>query len=354
MGKTDKLTFRQHIKITLRGLKILASVPQTVMILKIFQSIFDAAVPLINIYFSARILNELAGEKNQGELVFLVLLAIGLNLASMLAKSIFARYADYRGTDLLNALLKVYADKLFFMDCMNIEDSKIQQQFSEIRKYHFGTKFSLYHFLNIYSEIVFSIMPIVLSVAMAFSLFSQKVPAGSQFAYLDSLAFYAIVIIVFACTVFLSPYLSMIGGRTWTNAAKEDNKRKRLFYFNCFDITGIERAKDIRIYKQKHIIDKSAADFFDYQFAVWEKCAKFDAKFKFLSAAVSYLAYGLIYLYVAAKAFAGAFGVGGIVQYVGAITLFGRAVAAFFTNIGELANSNAFMEKIIEFLDIPE
>jgi ATP-binding cassette subfamily B protein len=193
-----------------------------------------------------------------------------------------------------------------------------------------------------------------LSVAMAFSLFTLKVPADSQFAYLDSPAAFMIVILILAFTIFLSPYLSMIGGRIWADAAKEDNKRKRLFYFNFFDITGIERAKDIRIYNQKHIIDKSAADFFKYQFDVWKKCAQYNAKFNLLSTAVSYLSNGLIYLFVALKAFAGAFGVGGIVQYVGAITLFSRAVATFFTNIGELANNNAFMSKIIKFLDTPD
>ena len=350
----NKLTVKQHINIILRGLKILASVPQTAMISKIFQSVFNAAVPFINIYFSARILNELAVEKNQNRLIFLVLLTIGLNLASMLIKSIISRWIEYQETSLYNGMLKVYTDKLFSMDYINIENPEVQQEFLEIRRHQFTTTFGLPKLLDIYNGVISSIIPIILSVAMAFSLFTLKVPANSPFAYLDSPAAVIIVILILSCAIFLSPYLSMIGGRIWAETADDDNKRKRLFYFYFFEIIGNDRGKDIRIYNQKRIIDKSAEDFFKFQFGTWEKCAKYNAKFNLLSAGLSYLSNGLIYLFVALKAFAGAFGVGGIVQYVGAITQFSGGFALFLNSIGALVNNNIFLDKTIKFLDTPD
>ena len=352
----NKFTVRQHINITLRTLKILAAVPQTVMILKIFQSVFNAAVPFVNIYFSAQILNELAGDKNQNRLVFLILLTIGLNFVCMISKSIINRWTEYKSTDLLNALLKIYSDKLFSMDYVDIENPEIQQEFYEIRQYHFNTRFGLYPLLGAYYGIVESIIPVILSVAMAFSLFTLKIPANSPFTYLDSPFAVIIVIIILFCSIFLSPYLSMIGGKIWAESAADENKGKHLFYFYFyfFDmIRGSDRAKDMRIYNQKRIIDKSAKDFFKFRFETWEKCAKHSAKFNLLSAGVSYLSNGLIYLFVALKAFAGAFGVGGIVQYVGAITQFSRGFAMLLTNIGGLANNTAFLDKIIRFLNMP-
>ena len=350
----NKFTIKQHIKIVIRGLKILAAVPQTVMVLQIFQSIFNAAVPFINIYFSAQILNELAGNKNQDRLTFLILLTIGLNLASMLIKSIINRWTQYRGTDSLNALLKIYSDKLFSMDYVDIENPAKQQEFYEIRQYHFNTKFGLPYLLGTYYGIIDGIIPVILSVAMAFSLFTLKVPVNSPFAYLDSLVAIIIVILTLACSILLSPYLSMVGGKIWAESTADENKGKHLFYFYFFDmIYGSERAKDIRLYNQKRVIDKSAKDFFDFRSGTWEKCSKYNAKFNLLSTTISYLSNGIIYLFVALKAFAGAFGVGGIVQYVGAITLFSKGFALLLTNIGGLMNNTAFLDKIIRFLDTP-
>ena len=349
-----KYTVKQNIITIFRALKILAAVPQTVMILKIFQSVFNAAVPFINIYFSAQILNELAGEKNQDRLIFLILLTISLNFASMLIRSIINRWTEYKATDLLNALLKIYSDKLFSMDYVDIENPAIQQEMYEIRNYHFNSTFGLYPLLGAYYGIIDSIIPVILSVAMAFSLFTLKVPVNSPFAYLDSPFAVISVILILSCSIFLSPYLSMIGGKIWAEATAEENKGKHLFYFYFFNmINGSGRAKDVRIYNQKRIIDKSAADFFDFRFGTWEKCAKHSAKFNLLSTGVSYLTNGLIYLFVALKAFAGAFGVGGIVQYVGAITLFSKGVSLFLTHIGGLMNNTEFLDKIIKFLNIP-
>jgi len=352
--KENKFTIRQHISTTLRALKILAAVPQTVMVLKIFQSVFNAAVPFVNIYFSAQILNELAGDKNQNRLIFLILLTIVLNFVCMIAKSVINRWTEYKSTDLLNALLKIYSDKLFSMDYVDIENPQIQQEFYSIRQYHFNTRFGLPHLLGTYYGIIESIIPVILSVAMAFSLFTLKVPANSPFVYLDSPFAIIIVIIILSCAIFLSPYLSVKGGKIWADSTADDNKGKHLFYFYFFDmIRGSNRAKDVRIYNQKHIIDKSAKDFLKFRFETWEKCAKYSAKFNSLSAGVSYLSNGLIYLFVALKAFAGAFGIGGIVQYVGAITQFSKGIALLLTHIGGLVNNTAFLDKIIKFLNMP-
>jgi ATP-binding cassette subfamily B protein len=111
------------------------------------------------------------------------------------------------------------------------------------------------------------------------------------------------------------------------------------------------RGKDIRIYDQKQLIDKGIAYF--SEIGKWIGYAKYNAKYSALSTAVSYLSNGLIYLYVALKAFAGAFGVGNIVQYAGAFSQFGSGFSSVMTNLGTLVNNNVFLEKTLKFLDIP-
>lgn len=62
---------------------------------------------------------------------------------------------------------------------------------------------------------------------------------------------------------------------------------------------------------------------------------------------------GFVYLFVCVKAWAGAFGIGAVTQYVGAVTKFCTAISALFSIVGQLPANAKFLKVIKEFLDIP-
>lgn len=349
-AEKKKFTWKQNVSLILRGLKVFSSFPKPILLSKTVSCVFNAAVPFINIYFSAQILNELAEAKNPSRLGVLVLFTIGLNLLFSLIRSAISHWTAHCDSATWISMYKVYSDKLLSMDYIDIENPKIQQEFSEIREHQNGMGFGLPRLTWMYDGIITGLIQIFLSVAMAFSLFTLKTPLGSNLAFLDSpLAVFA-VILVLLCSIFLAPYLSMIGQKIWTKASSDNNKSNRIFGFYYFEmIQGSGRAKDIRIYDQKRLINKKTC----YNMDIWNGYAKYNARYSALSTAVSYLSNGLIYLYVALKAFAGAFGVGGIVQYVGAISQFGSGFASVLTNIGSLINNNVFLDKSLRFLDRP-
>ena len=336
----------------MRGLKIFSSFPKPLLLSKTVSCVFNAAVPFINIYFSAQILNELAGSKNPDRLITLVFITIGLNFAFMLIRSAIGRWTAHCDATTWILMHKVYTDKLLSMDYIDIENPEIQQEFSEIRQHQNGMGFGLPRLAWTYNGIITGFIQIILSVAMAFSLFTLKVPFSSALAFLDSPFAIIAVILVLLCSMFLSPYLSMTGEKIWAKATYDNNKSNRIFSFYFFEmINDNNRAKDIRIYDQKRLIDKGFA--YNSEIRSWIGYSKYNAKYSALSTAVSYLSNGLIYLFVALKAFAGAFGVGGVVQYAGAVSQFGSGFTSVLTNIGTLINNNVFLDKSLRFLDIP-
>ncbi len=351
-AEEKKFTWKQNVSLILRGLKVISSFPKPLLLSKTVSCIFNAGVPFINIYFSAQILNELAGAKNPKRLGVLVLFTIGLNLIFSLVRSVISHWTAYCDSATIISLYEVYTEKQLSMDYVDIENPKIQQEFSEIHEHQNGMGFGLPLLTWTYDRIITGLIQILLSVAMAFSLFTLKTPSGSKLAFLDSpLAVFAVVLVLL-CSIFLAPYLSMIGEKIWAQLSSDNNKGNRIFSFffvGMIDNSG--RAKDIRIYDQKRLIDKKSDFKSDMDF--WYRYSKYDARYGALSTAVSYLSNGLIYLYVALKAFAGAFGVGGIVQYVGAISQFGSGFASVLTNIGSLINNNVFLDKSLRFLDRP-
>ncbi|MFR1476860.1 MAG: hypothetical protein ACLSB9_14695 [Hydrogeniiclostridium mannosilyticum] len=62
---------------------------------------------------------------------------------------------------------------------------------------------------------------------------------------------------------------------------------------------------------------------------------------------------GLVYVFVCLKAWAGAFGVGSIAQYVGAVTALSGGLSDLVSALGSMRNNAAFLRTTFEFLDIP-
>lgn len=62
---------------------------------------------------------------------------------------------------------------------------------------------------------------------------------------------------------------------------------------------------------------------------------------------------GLAYLFVCLKAWAGAFGVGEITQYVGAMTQLFAGVTGLLRVFGEVRSNADFLETCFTFLDLP-
>ncbi len=111
-----------------------------------------------------------------------------------------------------------------------------------------------------------------------------------------------------------------------------------------------DRALDVRMYDQHKVVKLSLIEatknFRDKvmmqmgSLAIWEGI-------------LSTLMIGFVYLFVCVKAWAGAFGIGAVTQYVGAVTKFCTAISVLFAIVGQLPANAKFLKVIKEFLDIP-
>ena len=355
MSSDTKYSIRQHINLIRRGIKVYSSFPKPVILSASLSSIFDALLPFINLYFSAMILNELAGGRDQSRLTLLVLLTIGLNLTGLLIQKALSRWNTYCSAYNWNDFFRVYTDKALRLDYADMEDPAIQHEYAQIRQHEMGVGFGLGRMVWPIPGIIRGAIQIALSVALAFTLFTLEVPDASPYVWLDAWWAVATVVLILAGPVLIAPYLNMLGGKIWSKATHSNNKTNRFFGFYFFQMIGSsDAAKDIRIYHQKKLIKKhTTTDSGAIDISEWAHFAKYNGKFAAAGTAVTYLCNGLIYLFVTLKALAGAFGVGSIILYVGAITQFGMGFASVLSNVGSLLNNNPFLDKAFKFLDMP-
>ena len=348
----DKMTIKQHLQLIYRGYKLLANFPKPMFLSRTLAILTRASTPFINIWFSAQILNELVGARDSQRLIFLISLTIGLNLAANLLGSALNRWQEYCSSQNWRIILNSLTEKLLSMDFIDVENPEIQQQYALIRQHQEGMGFGVVRLVQAYDIILDGIIRIILSAAFAFTMFTYRVPENSPLAFLDSAWIIAIVLIFFVCNIFLGPYISSVGGRIWATASDMNSRGNRFFRFYFHDmISGNDKAKDIRLYNQESMIDSSLNDLFGRD--NWLKIASFAAKHNSVNSAIAQLSNGVIYLYVALKAFAGAFGVGNIVLYAGAIMQLGNGFNSILSNMSQLTNNTPYLEKWMNFLDIP-
>ena len=116
-----------------------------------------------------------------------------------------------------------------------------------------------------------------------------------------------------------------------------------------------KRALDVRLYRQDIFFEQ--IDSIQDSYGTKSKAARYARGKAGLacaaSTAVSKIFTGLIYLFVCLKAWGGAFGVGSVTQYVGAVTALSRGLAKVLEIVGEAGVNAFYLEREFSFLDIP-
>lgn len=116
--------------------------------------------------------------------------------------------------------------------------------------------------------------------------------------------------------------------------------------------TNLERAKDVRIYRQDTLAIKKIEELEEWGNA--EKKNSFYMSF-FPAAAGFIVGIGncACYLFVAIKAFLGAYGVGSVVQYVSVLTRLGDGIRDLMFMVSDNELYCTHLKKMYDYLDIP-
>ncbi|MCL2674740.1 MAG: ABC transporter ATP-binding protein/permease [Defluviitaleaceae bacterium] len=342
---------KKTINTIVKGLKVFAKFPKPVLLSSMLASMASSVTPFVNLYMSAQIINELVGNCDREQLLFLVILTIGLNLLAALVSRAAERWMNYHENQMWTQIYCLNPRKLLTMDFADVEDPKIQERHEAIQAHQRGMGFGFRFLYQACRPVLDNVMRIILSIAFAFSLFTLRVPEDSPLAWLDNWYAVAGVIVIMLLSVIVAPLVSAIGMQVFGKASEMNNEGNRIFSFYYWQVAGSDkRAKDVRIYSQQNLITRESRA--RSLMSGWLGIAKTVDRYDAAGQVLGQLANGGAYLYIASKALAGAFPVGNIVQYVGAIFQFGNAVSDLVMKLGMGAANIPHLEEAIAFLEI--
>lgn len=350
-----KTSFAAAFKNNLRAWKILFK-PCKGAFVSIFLSAFTAAAsPLVTIWFSAQLLNELAGSRNPAALRNWVLLTLGATAGIMLLNAILQHWREAEESTFYAKMQSVFGKKRLDMDFPNADSQRVYELQSQIWQSQNFTGYGLRQSIEIFRSGCNALFQIIGGIGLSLGLFFAKIPQASGLGFLNSPLFTAGFIALLFAAALAAPVCATKGNSYWERNDEQGTFGNRVFGYFSSASSNRARMADMRFYKQQAIaeyyLEKNNTFSMKSTFAQYAKGPM--GLLIALSSCVSAFLTGLIYLLVCIKAWAGAFGLGTATQYIGSVTSFFGGFSELMKCIGVMRINSSFLDTVFELLDTP-
>ncbi len=356
MNMENKAKLSHAVAVTVRAVKLLGGVSR-----KFFPTLaafcaVDALTPYVAVFFSARLLSELATGRRPEALWRWVIAGVLCTGIFAVLKMVLYERKETLLDDLYGRKEIIFARKMFSLDYADMDSQQTLDLRNKIRQNETWSSWGLMDVPAMLEEGLRSLIGLAGGAALTVSLFTSPVPesAGGLTA-LNSPIFILLLASAMVLVSLLAGFCSAKSVSYWSSAASDATLGNRLFSFFGFFGLQKHRAADVRIYSQERLVS-----------AYWEKNSSFGVDgllaryargpmglFSGLGTGITVLITGCVYVFTCLKAWAGAFDVGSVTQYVGAATAMAGSIFELVSFFGDIRANSAYLDTTFKFLDIP-
>ena len=317
----------------------------------VLTAIVSAVSPYLTIWLSAQVINELASLRRPGELMRWALWTVGVTAAVGILKAILRRWLSALNT-LHNPMKeRIYMEKFLSMDYAHIDSQRIRDLKAQVDQFQNWMGWGMNAALNLTHDLLVALFGILSAIALTVSLFTQTVPDG-PYSFLDHPVSMLALIAVMALTTWLGGKLDHLYNSREVALAEEATLGNRMYSVYMSMCQEPHRRLDIRTYNQQD----ATANYLSNE--AFSPCGSFHnlAKGRYgVAAAVGRslgaVFTGFVYVFTCLKAWAGAFSVGSVTQYVGAVTALSKNLGEVFAYLDRIRHNHQFLKLTYELLD---
>ena len=358
MEEKSKLTWRRTWQLTLRAWRIWWKRCPGYFAAVVLRDAIQALGPYVTIYLSARLINELSGSRDPQALLWWVGWQLGTLAFLTLAGGLCTRWAAYYEGTFYPINRRVYMDKMLDMDYADLDRQTVYELYSKIMQSQNFIGLGVRGALEYFSPLLKAVFQTVGGIALSVSLFLLPVPAGSSLAFLNHWLAAPLTLLVLLILTLSASASNSYSQSFFARYAEKGRASNRYFSFFGYTCQDRSRALDMRLYRQQEqVCSPYMSRNMDLGFGPRSQFARWARGPMGLSAALSQglnvVLTGLIYGFVCLKAWGGAFGVGSVTQYVGAITKLFLGLSDGLSTLSQIRTNAAFLEDSFRFLDIP-
>ena len=345
-NKISELT--EAFKLELRALPIIRKYQKGYIASAITQNAVTAALPYTTIYFSARIIDELAGQRDPRTLFTWVVLTLITETVLGLAGSIISGWRTKCQYLLYERDFPIYTDKILSLDFCVLDDGKtrdLQSRVDNNREWNACAFIRAAWAIDGFTRGLFGIAG---AAILSVSVFTLPV-SNSSVKILNSPLTVSVFAVLLCVSAAMGPVFIGKINDYYVSVSEKGKLANRVWDFYLGLSRDQSKQMDVRIYGQEKFVHY-------YERATRGKRSEVLGPMGTLGGfakAFGTVSTGLIYLFVCLKAWAGAFGIGAVTQYISAITALSSSVNVFLEAIGDIRSNAVFLRTSFEFLDIP-
>ena len=352
-----KMNFSRIVSAHLRGMKELHKVSHQLFPTLILCSVLKGIIPYVTVFFSAQILTELSEACRADILWKWVVASVAVVGVLSALKSITQHRYGALFADVWGRKEILFCRKNFSMDYADIDNQTIRDKRTQLFQNDNWAGWGFGQIMQITEDVVETIVGIAGGITLTVSLFTAVVPAnGGNLIVLNNPIFVLLIAAMLLSICFISGKLSEKVVVLYSSASDKARFGNRVF--SAFGFIGMNksRAVDIRMYEQETIVAhywKENNNVFGADGYMGNMAKGKMGVLGGFSSSIATLITGFAYLFTCLKAIGGAFGVGSITQYVGAITTLAGNVTLLLQAYGTMKANTEHMEKTFEYLDLP-
>lgn len=354
-AKSEKISWRRAVRVNIRAVRLLASKNKWMFPYAVVKALLNVVASYAGLVIMARLIAELAGERRAETLTMWVLASILTTAVFGIINGVMYHAYAVKSSLFWANMQRIEDEKFMSMDYCDVEDQRVRDLYDQIIQNRNWTGWGFSKIYWAFESIVSESFSIIGAIALSVSLFTRKVPVESPLACL----IHPLVILVFLGLMMLTAAIApWLGTRmTEKNASMSNDARlgNRLFMHFGYLGNDADSMVEYRMYPQAEIADHYVwKENTWYVGGIWDRQYKGSFGLCLLGRALSEkLLMSVIYLFVCLKAWAGAFGIGEVTQYVGAISRLASGFTGLMTELNILRINAGFVEKIFAFLDLP-
>lgn len=321
-------------------------------------SVIAALIPYLTLYFSARLLDELSGTRRPEMLTKWVIVLLASDAAAYLLKALTFRWKEALRATLYYRGEERFSRKMLAMDFAAADDVATHNLLSQIQQRERWSGWGMDRIYRHFESLVEELFRMLGAAALTISLFRLPVLQETGWLTLLNNPFcILLLLLVMIGITMLSPYLATKGEMCVLDHDESMKLGNRIYFFFVSLFQDTKKALDMRMYRQDIFGINRIREILDPQTGVLHFMEK-DARGRMgglfaLSIAVSRSFTWVVYLFVCLKAWGGAFGVGSVTQYIGAIMSFSKGLSGVLKVLGEMKVNSDTLKMTFAFLDIP-
>lgn len=351
-----KRNFQYHLSREIRAIRMLHGVTPQFFPIVTLNAIVKAVLPYATVFLSARILTELATLRRPNVLWKWVIVTILATALLSVLRSFFMEREETLLNDIYGRKELLFSEKAMSMDFADADRQEVRSLRAQIVQNENWGGLGLINAAIIYKQFVGSLTGIFSGIALTVRLFATPVPANAgTLTVLNSPWFLLLFGGLFVGISLFSGKLYTIYAQEYDRLSKDATFGNRVYSY----ITKLSQQKniqmDMRVYRQQEMIDHlSSQNRVFTATGIFGRAALGKPGFCYsLAASMSAIAVGCIYVFTCLKAWAGAFDIGLVTQYVGAATALAESLNTLIASFGDMKNDTTHLDNVFRYLDLP-